>query len=226
MGTKILFLALLIFLSSYSEANQKPTVILTFGIYRAFTEDYSLIPEKDILGLIKQSQDIINQEIFGWPAFEFEIIFIEKWPFGALPIYQDKYIPLALDADELFISMERRREPGADARLLLTNVHAAAKNSSGAMETKGGLTSGIGGNKIVIGNFPRQQNIHDVNILLHELGHFLNLDHTAETICGESPFLMCREWNQKTLNEKIIIEESYKNAFQKFYDSRAAKSPK
>ena len=93
------------------------------------------------------------------------------------------------------------------------------------MEIPGGIIKMPRDDKIAIGNFPRPWHSQDIHFVLHELGHFWGVGHSEEALCGEIPFLMCLNWNEKAREGQIVFDEIFVKALLKFYRSRANQAP-
>ena len=218
-GTRILTAA---------ESSDTPIAEITVGIYHAISQGN---PTTDF---IKAAETRINSEVFGGKtAISFKVLFVKSLDASELAKYK---IGGAFDIDGVVPYLDKIRD-ATNPNLYLTllpsrmgRCYSLDIESLPEMKFVAGcdkpdilmveeISGGSWENKILMSNFLQRKN--NPELFMHELGHFLNLDHTASALCQETQFVMCVGFD----NAKLVFDAQYKQAWREFYYQRTGQKP-
>jgi len=198
-------------------------VQLNIGVYYTFPEKYESVEKEivtqDIKGKVKnmlrEAEKEINNQVFGGQqAIQLNPVFIEYWHENQWPMYSDKNISSAVNADRVWPMLERQKlQKNIDIYLVLFAEEIAYFDiDSNKMKLAGWVFAK--GNKVAASKFMQSEEPHQS--LLHELGHWLNLEHENCTLDPLSLDInvMC----EKKYPGKIYFTASYKKAWRDFYE--------
>lgn len=184
-------------------ANARESVTLDIAIYYNFkpAAPYNTTEFYDkIVSVMQMTQNLLNS-------------FLQEKSFNITTSLKDwQMSEEASNVNDIFEMFEEEISTRhADIHLILTNTKLY--DTDDWFFSAGGAVNEIGGNKIILANFMEKSVGILSLILLHEIGHALNLTH-PQNFCENPQNLMCPSAPYQKI---VVVEEAYLQAIHNLY---------